>query len=72
MTKLEYLQETKANCLRHLSAPEWTCQNGRSSYDVFGELLEKTEDELIEFTGIKMGKKGQFVHCYIDPEKADA
>ena len=49
-----YWLACKANAERHLDEPNWVCPNGRDSHDVFGELLEKAELELIDDLAIQV------------------
>lgn len=68
MTQLEFLLENKAWAVRILSTPENQLP-GTLTHEKAFAVLEDTEDKLIEFLGVELGKAGEFVRCYIDPEK---
>lgn len=66
MTQLQFWQDRKANALRNLAKPAVIYPNGRNSHDVENEVLEEAEGKLIDFYGITLNAKNQWVGCYIE------
>lgn len=69
MTELEFLLENKSWAERILSLPVDQLP-GALTHAKAQAVLDDVEDKLIDFLGVKLGKDGEFVQCYIDPEKS--
>lgn len=65
MTDLEFLLENKAWAERILATPEDQLPGALTHAKAFA-VLEDVEDKLIDHMGIKIGKNGEFVGCYVE------
>lgn len=54
MTRLEFLKQQKAWANGILAAPCVQYQNGRMSHEVANEVLEETEDELLDYLALQV------------------
>ena len=57
MTQLEFLQDQKARCLKWLAMPE-TELSGTLTHQKAADLLDQTEDELLDFVALQVTPTG--------------
>ena len=66
MNNVKFLLDQKARCERWLVTPESELP-GKLNHRVAGELLEQTEDELLNYLCLQIGPNGQTQWLYNDP-----